>query len=45
VPWQLSADLRSIAAANSMILLDPHRNPYPAGAAVPVWLWDGLPEE
>jgi molybdopterin molybdotransferase len=45
VPWQLSADLRSTAAANAMILLDPSLTPHTAGSAVSVWLWDGLPED
>lgn len=41
VPWQLSADLRSTAAANSMVLLEPGQSPLVAGSSVRVWLWDG----
>jgi len=40
VPWQLSADLRSTAAANSMVLLEPEKSPHAAGSLVRVWLWD-----
>jgi molybdopterin molybdotransferase len=40
VPWQLSADLRSTAAANSMVLLEPGQSPLVAGSSVRVWLWD-----
>jgi len=40
VPWQLSADLRSTAAANCMVLLDPEQAPHAAGSSVQVWLWD-----
>jgi molybdopterin molybdotransferase len=40
VPWQLSADLRSTAAANCMVLLEPEKSPYAAGSLVRAWLWD-----
>ncbi|MFM7056495.1 MAG: molybdopterin molybdotransferase MoeA [Planctomycetota bacterium] len=40
VPWELSADLRSTAAANCMVLLEPDRSPLVAGSRVDVWLWD-----
>lgn len=40
VPWQLSADLRSTAAANSMVLLEPGQSLLVAGSSVRVWLWD-----
>jgi molybdopterin molybdotransferase len=40
VPWELSADLRSTAAANCMVLLEPHESPFLAGNSVRVWLWD-----
>jgi molybdopterin molybdotransferase len=40
VPWQLSADLRSTAAANCMVLLEPEKSPYAAGGLVRAWLWD-----
>ncbi|MEY3172876.1 MAG: Molybdopterin molybdenumtransferase [Planctomycetota bacterium] len=40
VPWQLSADLRSTAAANCMVLIEPSQSPLAVGSPVRTWLWD-----